>query len=204
MDVKEAILARRSIRKYKPDPVSEEIVTELLEAARWAPSGTNHQPWRFVVVRNPEVKVKIREAAFNQKPLTEAPVVLVCCADLTPYARDTRKRIEELVAAGALDPSSLENYPGLSQSKEPDALKKLAPHAMLNVAIAMEHIALRAVSLGLGTCWIQLMKAREIAKILELPEHLIITGLMPVGYPDQNPAPRPRVSLADIIYKVVE
>lgn len=204
MDVKEAILARRSIRKYKPDPVSEAMITELLEAARWAPSGTNHQPWRFVVVRKPEVKVRIREAAFNQKHLTEAPVVLVCCADLTPYAKDTRKRIEELVEAGALEASSLENYPGLNQPKDPESLKKLAPHAMLNVAIAMEHIALRAVSLGLGTCWIQLMKAREIAKILELPEHLMITGLMPVGVPDQDPAPRPRVPLAEIIYKVVE
>lgn len=204
MDVKEAILARRSIRKFRPDPISEELVTELLEAARWAPSGTNHQPWRFVVVRNPEVKAQIRQAAFNQKPLTEAPVVLVCCADLTPYAKDTRKRIEELVEAGALEPSSLETYPGLKQSADPEALKKIAPHAMLNVAIAMEHIALRAVSLGLGTCWIQLMKAREIAKILGLPDTMIITGLMPVGVPDQAPAPRPRFPLADIIYKILE
>lgn len=203
MDVMEAMMARRSIRKYKPNPVSEEKINELLEAARLAPSGTNHQPWRFVIVKDPEVKEKISKAAFNQRSLTEAPVILVGCADLMPYGRDTRKRLQELVDAGAIGPESFENYRDLDEPKDLNTLKKLAPHAMLNVAIAMEHIALRAVSSGLGTCWIQLMKAQEIAQILDLPEHMIITGLMPVGVPDQNPPPRPRISLEDIVLKVI-
>lgn len=203
MDVKTAIMNRRSIRKYKQEPVTDELVEELLEAARMAPSGTNHQPWRFIVVRNQNVKQNLQAAAFNQKHISEAPVLLVCCADLMTYARDTRKRVEELIEAGAMPPGALDNYPGLDKPKNTEAIKSLIPHAMLNVAIAMENIALRAVSLGLGTCIVQLFKAKEIAGILELPENLIVTALMPVGFPDQSPAPRPRIPLKEILYRVI-
>lgn len=204
MDVKTAILERHSIRKYKADPVPEELLQELLEAARLAPSGTNQQPWRFIVVKNQEVKKQIQEHAFNQKFLSEAPVLLVCCADISTYAKNTRKRIEELVAAGVFDEEIFNRYPNANQPMDAATLKGYIPHAMLNVAIAMENIALRAVSLGLGTCFVQLMKAKPIAQILELPENMIITALMPVGYPDQHPGLRPRLKLEEIIYKVVE
>ncbi|HWJ02293.1 MAG TPA: nitroreductase family protein [Verrucomicrobiae bacterium] len=203
MNVKEAILARRSIRKFKPDPVPDELILELLEGARLAPSGTNHQPWRFIVVKNEGLRQQIRLAAFNQRHTSEAPVLLVCCADLQTYARDTRRRIQELVDAGVLGPETFDNYPGIDQTKDMETLKKMVPHAMLNVAIAMEHIALQAVSMGLGTCWVQLMKAKEIARILSLPENLVITALMPLGYPDGDPKPRPRVALEEI-YQIVE
>lgn len=204
MDIKIAMMERRSIRKYKADPVSDEMLQELLEAARLAPSGTNHQPWRFIVVKNQDVKEQIQAAAFNQKFLSQAPILLVCCADLLTYANDTKKRLQELIDAGVFGPEAFESYPGIDQPKDANALKGFIPHAMLNVGLAMEHIALRAVSLGLGTCFVQLMKAKKIAQILEMPEHLVITGLMPVGFPDQNPAPRPRVSVQDIVYKVVD
>jgi len=204
MDVKTAMQERRSIRKFKPDPVPEEMLRELLEAARLAPSGTNQQPWRFIVVKNQEVKEKIQKAAFNQRFLSEAPVLLVCCADLSTYAKNTRKRLEELVEAGVFSADYIAFYPNADGPKDAEALKGYKPHAMLNVAIAGEHIALRAVSLGLGTCYVQLMRAREISQILDLPEDLIVTCLMPVGFPDQKPAMRPRLKLEDIIYKVVD
>jgi nitroreductase len=204
MDTKTAIMERRSIRKYKSDPVPEEMLQELMEAARLAPSGTNQQPWRFIVVKNQEVKEQIQAAAFNQKFLSQAPVLLVCCADLTTYAFNTRKRVQELVDAGVFGPEAFESYPNIDSPKDAATLKAFVPHAMLNVAIAMENIALRAVSLGLGTCIVQLMKAKKISEILQLPEHLIITALMPLGFPDQHPPLRPRVSVEEIVYKVVE
>lgn len=204
LDVKTAMLERHSIRKYKSDPVPDDMLQELLEAARLAPSGTNHQPWRFIVVKNQEVKDKIQAAAFNQKFLSEVPVLLVCCADLSTYATNTRKRIQELIDSGVFGLEAFNSYPDIDKPIEPSALKLFIPHAMLNVAIAVEHIALRAVSLGLGTCWVQLMKAKQIAQILELPDNLVITALMPVGFPNQSPGLRPRVRVQDIVYKVVE
>lgn len=81
MDVLEAIKGRRSIRAFKSDHVSAEIIWELLEAATWAPSAGNIQPWEFIVVRNLKIKQKLAEAALSQKFIAEAPVLIVVCAN---------------------------------------------------------------------------------------------------------------------------
>ncbi|MEM2971054.1 MAG: nitroreductase family protein [Candidatus Bathyarchaeia archaeon] len=81
MDVLEAIKGRRSIRAFKSQDIPEEIVEKLIEAARWAPSAGNIQPWEFVVVRKPEIKKRLAEAALGQTFIEEAPVVIVVCAN---------------------------------------------------------------------------------------------------------------------------
>lgn len=81
MDVFEAIKGRRSIRAYKDKDVPAEVVEKLIDAARWAPSAGNIQPWEFIVVRNPETKRKLAEAALGQYFIEEAPVVIVVCAN---------------------------------------------------------------------------------------------------------------------------
>jgi nitroreductase len=80
MDLLEAIKKRRSIRAYKNQDVPEEVVEKLIEAASFAPSAGNIQPWKFVVARNPEVKKKLAQAA-DQAFIEEAPVVIVVCAN---------------------------------------------------------------------------------------------------------------------------
>lgn len=81
MDVYEAILTRKSVRAFKNENVSDDVLNRLLEAARLAPSANNYQEWRFVVVRTPETRNKIAAAACRQKFIATAPVVLVCCAE---------------------------------------------------------------------------------------------------------------------------
>jgi nitroreductase len=81
MDVFEAIKKRRSIRAFKGGDVSPETVEKLVEAARWAPSAGNIQPWEFIIVRKPEIKKRLAEAALSQAFIEEAPVVIVVCAD---------------------------------------------------------------------------------------------------------------------------
>jgi len=81
MDVLEAIKSRRSIRAFKSEDVPPEIVEKLIDAARWAPSAGNIQPWEFIIVRNPETKRRLVEAALGQTFIEEAPVVIVVCAD---------------------------------------------------------------------------------------------------------------------------
>ncbi|PMB75890.1 MAG: nitroreductase [Candidatus Bathyarchaeota archaeon] len=81
MDVLEAIKGRRSIRAFKSQDVSAEIVEKLVEAARWAPSAGNIQPWEFIIVRKPEIKRELAEAALNQTFIEEAPVAIVVCAN---------------------------------------------------------------------------------------------------------------------------
>lgn len=81
MDVLEAIRKRRSIRRYRPDPVPEHVLKDILECARLAPSAGNRQPWVFVVVKDEMVKNKLVEASGNQVALAQAPVAIVVCAD---------------------------------------------------------------------------------------------------------------------------
>jgi nitroreductase len=81
MELLEAIKGRRSIRAFKNQAIPEETVEKLIDSARWAPSAGNIQPWVFVIVRKPDVKRKLSEAALNQEYIKEAPVVIVVCAD---------------------------------------------------------------------------------------------------------------------------
>jgi len=81
MDVFEAIKGRRSIRRFTPEDVDDETLLKVLDAARWAPSAGNLQPWNFIVVRSPERKRRLAEAALGQQFIAEAPVDIVVCAD---------------------------------------------------------------------------------------------------------------------------
>jgi len=81
LNVFKAIKTRRSIRAFTQEEISDDEIEKILDAARWAPSAGNIQPWIFVVVRNPETKRRLSEAALNQFFINEAPVVIVVCAD---------------------------------------------------------------------------------------------------------------------------
>lgn len=76
----EVIKKRRSIRSFKKEPIPDDILLQILEAARWAPSAGNLQPWHFIVVKNNEVKKLLAMAALNQMFIAEAYVVIVVCA----------------------------------------------------------------------------------------------------------------------------
>jgi nitroreductase len=82
LDIFELIKQRRSIRAYTNKDVPDEIVEQLIDAATWAPSAGNVQPWEFVVVKDTETKNRLFQAAGNQKSVVSAPVVIVVCADL--------------------------------------------------------------------------------------------------------------------------
>jgi nitroreductase len=81
LDVFEAIKTRRSIRAFTDQQVADEEVEKLIEAASWAPSAGNIQPWEFIIVRDPKIKHGLCEAALNQVFIEEATVVIVVCAD---------------------------------------------------------------------------------------------------------------------------
>ena len=81
MEVFEAIKGRRSIRAFQNRDIPPEMVDRLIDAARWAPSAGNIQPWEFIIVREPETRRKLAKAALEQTFIEEAPVVIVVCAD---------------------------------------------------------------------------------------------------------------------------
>jgi len=81
MDILDAVRGRRSIRAFKSQAVPPEIVEKLIDAARWAPSAGNIQPWEFIIVRKQEIKRRLAEAALDQTFIEKAPAVIVVCAN---------------------------------------------------------------------------------------------------------------------------
>jgi nitroreductase len=81
MDIYEAIRTRKSVRSYLPKPVEDDKLERILEAARLAPSASNRQEWRFIVVKDEEKRRRIAEDAAGQPFIGEAPIVLACCAE---------------------------------------------------------------------------------------------------------------------------
>lgn len=79
MDLMEAIKTRRSVRRYRPDPIPEELLKAVLNAARLAPTANNAQPWRMIVVRDEDTKRRLVAASNGQKFIAQAPVVVVAC-----------------------------------------------------------------------------------------------------------------------------
>jgi len=201
MDVSDAIRKRRSIRKFKPDSIPEEKIRLLLESARLAPSGTNTQPWRFIVVKDNDTKKRLQEAAHNQRHVKSAPVIIVCCADLKAF-KEFPERVDELIESGALPERTREVFvPYLSKGMDTVTKDVLMVAAAANVAIAVEHIVLQAVEIGLGTCWVRWFEDDKVKEILDIPEHVEVMALLPVGVPDKEPSQRPRLSLDKIVYR---
>jgi nitroreductase len=196
---------RRSTRSFERRPVPDEHVMEMLEAARLAPSASNSQPWRFVVVTDEDEKKELRRLCFGQAFIEEAGVVFVLCADLSSYSASTyRQRREEAVDAGVFPAASL-NDPAyrrrVEATDEPDPATYTTP-ATANAYIAGEHIVLMAAALGLGSCWVGAMSDRQaIRTLLGIPEEILVLGLVAVGYTGKEPPRRPHLSLDRILLR---
>ncbi len=200
MELDEAIKKRRSIRSFEDRPVSGEIIESILTAALLAPSATNRQPWRFMVVDDGDLINHLGEAIM-QPFVTGAPVIIVCCIDKRAFTKNIiRERVEELVAAGVMN-REVANM--LYKRKLPEKAEEagIPLSAYIDIGIAVEHLVLSAVSRGLGTCWVRMFDSERVCSILKLKEEHVPVALLPLGYPGENPPARPRLSLDDILIR---
>jgi len=205
MELLEAIQLRRSIRKFKPDIVPENYIKELIEAGISAPSGTNLQPTRYIVIKTEDARAKLNECT----PLpfvAAAPVVIACCID-NQSVISTGDRMKELREAQAFVDTPLNNDNKDSSDdnkKEPNIdVAALKAYLNLNAAIAIDHITLRAVDLGLGSCWVMMFDKEKVKNLLDLDERYDVVALLPIGYPDQDPNQRPRLDISEVLLKEI-
>ena len=201
LPTKDAIEKRRSIRKFKRKPVPDEQIMALIEAARLAPSASNTQPWRFKIVSDDDTKAKLAEAAYHQSFVAQAPVVLVCCADLQGYFEGIKARSQEFGKEGALEATMLRVLRGRAEQLKTVNIQELAPGIAFNVAIAIEHIVLRALDFGLGSCWVRMLDEQKIKTIFGWKNSIHVVALLPLGYPDETPNPRKRRAIEELILK---
>lgn len=199
MEIDEAINKRRSIRKFKSDPVPEDHIMALIEAARLAPSGCNAQPWRFKIVTDEETRNKLAEAAHNQMFIAQAPVVIVCCADISGYINGSKSGIQDLGKIGAVEDRVVNIICANLNETKKMSIAEIGPHIAANVAIAIEHMVLRALDFNLGTCWIRAMEEDKISEIFGWDENIYVVALLPVGYSAEYPSPRSRLGFEEIL-----
>lgn len=199
---------RRSIRKFKPDPVADSNIDKILEAARWAPSGFNMQPWEFVVVKDQQLKNQIlevvlqgqsrmfqmeaaREAWQGQGPMPKhkdspstpgfanAPVFILLLGDIR-----TRAGLP-----------MIHRYNDASWNK--------TFHSSLANTFLYMHLAV--TTLGLASQWVsevyQPLSQCLIKQLLGIPEPMMIYEMMALGYPDMEPLPKMIKGLEEITHK---
>lgn len=182
----ELLKRRRTIRRFKPDPVPQEYLEKVLDAGRLAPSGANSQPWDFLVVREEKLREQISELfarhheaskQVDSFPFTgtgntkSAPVIIVICAD----SRFKRA------------------YPFTGR---PDTTY------VISVAAAVEHMHLAAAALGLASSWrsVGLPVEQGLKKLLNIPDFYDIFELIPLGFPDIEPRACYRRPLEEMVH----
>jgi len=176
MELMEAVKGRRSIRKYKPDPIPEEVFRTLMEAVRWSPSWANTQCWEVIAVKDSNMKSELATVFPKGNPalssITEVPLVLVLCG---------KKGV-----AGF--------YHGQASTVRGDWL-------MFDVGIAMQNLCLAAHAMGLGTVIAGMFDHKKAENILGVPDDIEVVAITPVGYPAaEGPAPKRKETSAFVFY----
>ena len=164
MELYEAIKSRYSVRAYQDRPVEQDQLDRILEAARLAPSGSNRQPWKFIVVRDAATRQRLVPACRDQAFVGQAPVVIAGVGLMA----------DRVMSCGV-------------------------PGDPVDLAIAMEHVALAATAEGLGTCWVGAFSQDQVCQILGVPVGCKVIELMALGYPAASPGPKVRKPLAEIV-----
>lgn len=197
---------RRSIREYSPEPVSEEDLDLILEAARQAPSGENAQPWRFVVIKDHATRKKLGAIAGGGSGRRFT-------------AEFVTKKMQERFA-GLQDEAKKKAAFEKLTSGQVSAFLADAPVSLVIVgkkdvwdlpfdtSAAIENILLMVTALGLGACWviapcIDIRDELRIKDLLSIPEGFKAISIISIGHPTRPHRPRPRLPISEIVFSEV-
>ena len=197
-NIRVTIRDRRSVRKYLPEDISHSVTQRVLEAATWAPSAHNAQPWRFIVVENPKVKHRLAEMMGEEwdkdlredglppedreslieasvKQFTQSPVLIIVCLtmeDMDTYPDERRRKAEYTMA-------------------------------VQSVAAAVQNLLLAAHAEGLGACWFcaPLFCPDRVRAALGVPDDVEPQVLITLGLPAEKPETPPRKPLRSVLYQ---
>jgi nitroreductase len=193
MEAQEAILTRRSIRKYQDRPISDDDLHEILECALYAPSCSNMQPWHFVVVRSPEAKRKVDELMGVVASSVE-PDLAKAFEGHPEVVQETCSFIRQLGGAPVyvLVFWQKEDFNG----KDPKVLS-------LSIGAAIENMLVAARAKGIGSCWLTAPLDAGVGEKLRAefaPDNGQFCSLVTLGYPTVDPkAPRRKLNRSEFV-----
>ena len=186
------IEARRSVRSFKTDPIPDDCVDKIIEAARWAPSGGNSQPWEFIVIKDQKIKDRIADMVREMGQYTRKVEMTreehLRFGGPTSPAREPGYVKAPVFILVLGDPRTKEAYPLLTKLTRGDS------HFASSLASAFLYMTLAATSLGLGSQWLSATGSPYVKPLLKellgIPDKMEIYDMLVVGYTDQGPKPR--------------
>jgi nitroreductase len=196
LDVPSAILQRRSIKNFKPDPIEPALLRQLVELTIAAPSSFNIQDWRIVVVQDPAQRAALAAACWNQPQVAQAPVNFVFAADIKAGEKDLTPILNKGLETGAWNEKTVEYFKKSIPEFAVGLGDKAREYAIKDAMIAATHAMLAAESLGLSTCMMNGWLEDKVKAVIgaENDPNLAIALVLPIGYaaePRQNPGRMP-------------
>lgn len=207
--VMNAVISRKSVRKYSDKPIEDLVLYKILDAGRLAPSWVNVQPWKFIVVKSQATKDLLAEASGGQQHVKNAPVLICCVADLEAWDKKNfgkvleQRGLDEQTKTFMLDsllynPSNLGEYEALLRSVE-------------QLTYAVAYMTLEAQELDVGACVVgafanELTKkdnnlALKVKNTLGLNDKHVLVDILTLGYEDtQTPAKKLRKSFDEVVF----
>ena len=196
LDVPSAIAKRRSIKTFKTDPITPELLKQLVELTVAAPSSYNLQGWQIILVQDEAQKATLSAASFNQQQIVQAPVTFVFAADPNAGEQNLAPILERGLETGAWNEGTVNYFKTAVPQFQATLGDKRREYAIKDAIIAATHLVLAAESLGLSTCfmngWIE-DRVKQVIGAGDNPD-LAIAVLVPVGYaaePRLNPGRLP-------------
>jgi nitroreductase len=191
LTVKEAAQSRRSIRKYLQEPVPDEDIRAMLDQVRLAPSPNNTQPWRFVVIRDPELKKRLEPAALNQRQVLSAHCLILLYVDM----ENVLETFEETVSPGMQGPAREKALRYGEREWGSESVEERGRFAHGIGYIALGYLLLAAEAMGYQTSPMLGFKPAAFREILGLPEHVTMPALVAIGRGDEPGFPHHRHSV---------
>lgn len=185
MNIIEAIETRRSLKHFDPNHrMTEAEVARLVELAKLTPSSFNMQNYRFVIVRDPELRTQIRAVAWNQPQVTDASLLVILCADLNAHMKNPGRYWSHAPqeVQDILVPALRPFYEGKPQL--------IRDEAMRSTGLAGMTLMLAARGLGYDSCPMVGFDAEAVAKLIHMPTDHVISFMVAIGKPTTPPWPR--------------
>jgi nitroreductase len=183
---------RVSVRKFKKQPIPEEVIQDLLEAGRLSPSGGNEQPWMFGVITDCTIIKQISRLAHGQKWIASAPLIIVLCTVCVDDERGGRDIQKHRYPHFSWEISQIQQeiYWALNQEEH-------------QTKIPGTHMVLAALEHGLDCCWVSRFNVMGVAELLCLPAHCLPSEILVFGYPIFAQEPRSKKSLEELVFRNV-
>jgi len=185
MDVMTAVEAKRAIKQFDPDhAMTEEEIRKLISLVVLSPTAFNIQHWRFVLIRNRQLRESIRAVSWMQPQITDASMLVIICADLKAWERQPERYWRNAphdVREGVLAAIE-EYYRGREQLQRDEAMR--------SCGIAAQTMMLAAKAVGYDSCPMDLSDLDEVARLINLPEDHAIAMFVAVGKGVRDPRPR--------------